>query len=150
MTVDPAIPGFLGRALSLEMTAVQQYLAMAKLLELRGMGQAGTQFRQEAVEEMEHADRIIGRMLAMGFAPAATRLRPARLEGSLPHLLQHASRLEQEIVSFYAQAVTYCGLVQDHENRLFFHALLQEEQQHATGIDEWLRNTVGDQATRSI
>lgn len=137
MTPDPVILGYLGRTLSFELSAVQQYLSLARLLELRGMPQAGEKFRHEAQEEMQHAERIIGRMLALGVAPNASRLRPARLDGALPQLMQHVTDLETEIVNFYAQAVHHCSRTRDHENRIFFEALLLEEQRHASGIDGW-------------
>lgn len=135
MMQDPTVLGYLGRALSLEMSAVQQYLALARLLEVRGMAKMGEKFRHEAREEMEHAERIIGRMLALGVGPSASQLRPASLEGTLDQLIQHVSQMELEIVGFYAQAVSYCERAQDHENRMFFAALLQEEQQHAGEMD---------------
>lgn len=144
---DPVILGYLGRALSFELSAVQQYLSLARLLELRGMPQAGEKFRHEAQEEMKHAERIIGRMLALGVAPNASCLRPSRLDGTLPQWLQHATDLETEIVAFYAQAVRYCKHTQDHENRIFFETLLQEEQRHAGGIDAWRQEIVGGQPT---
>ncbi len=146
MAQDPVILGYLGRALSFEFSAVQQYLSLGRMLSLRGMPQVGDKFRLEAQEEMEHAERIIGRMLAVGVAPSASNLRPARLDGSLPELIQHTVNLETEIVNFYAQAVQYCQRMQDHENRIFFAALLKEEQQHATGLQEWWREISGDQS----
>ncbi len=137
MMQDPTVLGYLGRALSLEMSAVQQYLALARLLEVRGMTKAGEKFRHEAQEEMEHAERIMGRMLALGVAPGSSQLRPVRLDGSLPQLMQHVSQLEHQAVSFYAQAVSHCERSQDPENRMFFATLLQEEQQHASDMDAW-------------
>ena len=116
---------------------MQQYLSLSKLLEMRGMAQAAEKFKHEAHEEMQHAERIIGRMLALGAAPSASQLRPAKLDGSLPQLMQHAANLEADIVNFYAQAVRHCGNTQDHENRIFFEALLKEEQAHASDINAW-------------
>ena len=137
MIQDPAILGYLGRALSFELTAVQQYLSLARLLEMRGVSQAGEKFRREAEDEMEHAERIIGRMLALGVAPNASYLRPPRLDGDLLQLMQHANDLETEIIGLYAQAVKYCSRIEDYENRIFFEKLLAEEQQHADGLDNW-------------
>lgn len=134
MTHDPVVLGYLGRALSFELSAVQQYLSLTRLMELRGMSPASEQFRHAAQEELQHAERIIGRMLALGVAPNASCLRPVRLDGSLPQLIKHATDLEAQIIDFYAQAVRYCSGTQDHENRMFFEILLREEQQHATGI----------------
>jgi len=137
MTQDLTILGYLGRALSFELSAVQQYLSLAKLLSQRGMTQASEKFRGEALEEMQHAEQIIGRMLAMNAAPNASVLRPVNLNGSLPELMKHVSEREVEIVSFYEQAVQHCRRTQDHENRMFFETLLKEEQQHVAEIDSW-------------
>lgn len=149
MTNDPAVLGYLGRALSLELTAVQQYLSLARVLEIRGMPEAGEKFRAEGKEEMEHAERIIGRMLAVGVAPSASCLRPARVDGSLAQLIQNTVDLETEIVNFYGQAVNHCYSTQDHENRIFFEALLKEEQQHAKGLVTWWHQLIGQPAGQS-
>lgn len=143
MVQEADIYGYLGRALSFELSAVQQYLSLCSLMRIRGMPQAGEQFHHEAMQEMEHVERIIGRMLALGAAPNASMLRPVRLDGSLPQLMEYVSRLEAEIVEFYAQAVRHCSRTQDHENRMFFESLWDEERQHAGKIDT-MRRSLGE------
>lgn len=150
MIYDPAVLGYLGRALSFELSAVQQYLSLARLLEIRGMAKAGEKFRHEAQEEMQHADRIIGRMLALGVSPNASCLRPSQLDGTLAELVKHVTDLETEIVGLYADAVNHCHLIQDYENRVFFDLLLREEQQHAVDIDAWWQEVVAGQPTALI
>lgn len=110
------------------------------------MAQAAEKFKHEALEEMQHAERIIGRMLALGVSPSASQLRPARLDGSLPQLMEHAANLEADIVNFYAHAVRYCSHAQDHENRIFFEALLKEEQAHASNINAWRQHIEAGQS----
>lgn len=139
-----AILGFLGRALSLELSAVQQYTALAKLMEARGMKSASDKFRQEAGEEMQHVERIIGRMLALGGAPNASNLRATHLDGSLPELMQYCKRFENEIVGFYAQAVRHCVTTKDDDSRIFFEELLKEEQVHAECFESWWQQTVSN------
>ncbi len=134
---DPQVLGFLGRALSLEMSAVQQYLSVSRLLKLRGFDEISSKFQHEAEEEMGHADRIIGRMLVLGVAPNATQLRPARLANSLPAVIAVVQELESEVVNFYQQAVEYCARIEDFDSRLFFEQLLQEERQHASSLNDW-------------
>lgn len=108
---------------------------------MRSMKEPADQFRHEAQEELRHAELIIGRMIALGVAPNASQLRPARLDGSMPQLLEHVVNMENEIVEFYAAAVGYCGKVNDAENRLFFAALLREEQEHSAAIHDWHQQT---------
>lgn len=147
MTQDPVVLGYLGRALSFELSAVQHYLSLAKLLELRGMPQAGEKFRHESLTEMEHVERLIGRMLALGVSPNSSCLKRPRLNGALPELIKHISDLEGEIIKFYEQAVSYCSHRQDHENRIFFALLLKDEQQHATELNSWWQGVMAEEPT---
>ena len=134
---DVAILGYLGRALSLELSAVQQYLTLSRLLHARGLQDGAEKFRQEALGEMEHAERIIGRLLSLGVAPNASQLRPVKLGHSLGDLIEQAKVLEAEIVRFYENAVTCCIRVQDNDNRLFFEKLLAEEREHVGEFLTW-------------
>lgn len=134
---DEVVLGYLGRALSFELSAVQQYLSLSSLLKIRGFEEAGKHFYDEAQEELGHAQRIIARLIALGYSPNSSQLRPTRLDGSILDLLQHAKTLELEIVALYSKATEYCKKANDHDNWLFFDELLKEEQQHASSFDEW-------------
>lgn len=136
--VHPRVLGWLGRALSLELTAVQQYMTQASLVELWGDDDAASRFRQETVEEMRHAEAIVQRMLTLGVAPAASQLRPVAHAADLAGLLHHDLRLEADLIALYADAVRFCALIGDSENRTFFSGLLDDEQHHARDLDAWL------------
>jgi bacterioferritin len=136
--IHPRTLGYLGRALSLELSAVQQYMTQASLVEAWGLSEAATRLREETVEEMQHAERIIQRMLALGVAPNASQLRPAGVARNLVDLLRQDAVLEAEIVALYQEAVTFCDRVGDQTNGDFFLGLLQEEAAHAQEIDNWL------------
>jgi len=137
-SVHPRTLGYLGRALSLEYSAVQQYMTQAALAEAWGLKEAGDRFRRETVEEMQHADRIVKRMLGLGVAPNASQLRPAGVARNLVDLLLQDQALEREIVALYDEATTFCRRIADHENAEFFNGLLQDELHHAAEIDTWL------------
>jgi bacterioferritin len=137
-SIHPRTLGYLGRALSLEYSAVQQYMTQAALAEAWGLGEAADRFRRETVEEMQHAERLVKRMLGLGAAPNASQLRPAGVARSLVDLLLQDAVLEAEIVALYDEATTFCRRIADHENAEFFNALLQDEQHHAAEIEQWL------------
>ena len=90
--VHPRVLGYLGRALSLELTAVQQYMTQASLVGLWGDEAASERFREETVEEMQHAERIVQQMLALGVAPAASQLQPVTHAPDLVGLLEQKDR----------------------------------------------------------
>ena len=135
--VHPRVLGFLGRALSLELSAVQQYMTQASLAELWGHPEAADRFRRETVEELRHAERLVQRMLALGVAPGASQLRPADTASDLAGLLRLDAALEADLIQHYAEAVRFCVLIGDADHDTFFRALWQEEQQHGEELAQW-------------
>ncbi|MHB1241521.1 MAG: ferritin-like domain-containing protein, partial [Gammaproteobacteria bacterium] len=91
---DSRILGYLGRALSLELSAVQQYSTQARLAATWGLTRPAERLRTEATEELGHVDRVISRMLALGVAPNASILRPVGLGRDLSELLRQDRALE--------------------------------------------------------
>ncbi len=135
---DQRILGYLGRALSLELSAVQMYSTQARLVATWGLDEPARRLRDEAHEEMQHAERIIARMLALGAAPGASQLRPVRLGADLPALLQEDHAFETELVALYTAAVGHGARIGSHDDRVFFQALLEEEQAHARELVQWM------------
>jgi bacterioferritin len=117
-------------------------MTQAGLAEAWGLKEAADRFRRETVEEMQHADRLIKRMLGLGVAPNASQLRPAGVARNLVDLLLQDAALEREIIDLYHEATIFCRRIADHENAEFFNGLLQEELHHAAEIDGWL-STLG-------
>ena len=135
---DQKILGYLGRALSLELSAVQLYSTQSRLVANWGLKQAADKLQMEAHEELEHAERIIARMLARGVAPNASQLRPVELGPDLITLLKIDKAFETELVKLYHDALSICSAHQYHDDRIFFQQLLDEEKQHAKELEAWI------------
>jgi bacterioferritin len=140
--------GYLGRALSLELSAVQQYSTHARLAQVWGLTDVAEKFRNESREEMEHVERIIARMLSMGGVPNASMLRPVQAGASLAELLVKNQQLEQQLVQLYSDAATFCRSQVDSDNRVFFETLLTEEQSHGAELAQWLGQVQGQDVAR--
>ena len=152
INADEHVLGYLGRALSLELSAVQLYSTQSMLVASWGLTDVADKFREESREEMGHAERIISRMLALGVAPNASQLRPVRLGRNLQALLQYDYVFEKELVGLYENATQHCVRTGDQESRLFFEALLNEEKAHMQILEQWLveLQQVGTNSTTRI
>lgn len=139
-SADQKVLGFLGRALSLEMTAVQQYATQAKLVSVWGLTEEASKLQKESLEEMGHVERVISRMLALGVAPNASMLRPVKLGSNLRELLYEDAILERDLVELYSQATRHCTQSGDHDSRKFFEDLLKEEQAHDVDLVQWIKS----------
>ena len=142
--VHPRVLGFLGRALSLELSAVQQYMTQASLLDLWGQQEAAAHFRRDTGEEMKHAERIVQRMLSLAVTPGASQLRPVTTAADLEGLLRLNAGLEHDLIQHYAEALRFCILIGDDENEAFFRALWSDEQRHGEELARWLQQLASD------
>ena len=142
MSVDPRTLGWLSRALTHEMSAVQQYLAQSVLARLWGDEALSSKLRSEAVEELGHAERLMERLIAVGVAPSAGNLPPSRLGRNVDDMLAADRELEVEAVRLYQEAVAHAQRMRDGDSAALLTEILAEEMQHVQEIDS-LRNANG-------
>jgi bacterioferritin len=135
MSVDPRTLGWLSRALTHEMSAVQQYLAQSVLARLWGDEALAGKLRSEAVEELGHAERLMERLIAVGVAPSAGNLPPSRLGRSVDDMLAADRELEVEAVRLYQEAVAHARRMRDGDSATLLAEILAEELQHVQEID---------------
>lgn len=136
MSADPRTLGWLARALAHELSAVQQYLAQSALARLWGDAALAQRLRSEALEELEHAERLMQRQLLLGVAPSAGALAPARLGRTAQQLLAHDEQLERAAVQLYADALMHARRVRDGETAALFESLLHDERAHLAHIEQ--------------
>lgn len=134
---DQKLLGYLGRALSLELSAVQTYSTQARLVASWGLSEAAARLRHEAEEELEHVNRIIEHMLATGVAPGASQLRPVSLARDLTSLLRINQQFENELIELYGKAASHFARIGDQDHREFFEGLLEDERLHHRELQRW-------------
>lgn len=135
MSVDPRTLGWLARALTHEMSAVQQYLAQSVLARLWGDEALASKLRHEAVEELGHAERLMERLILLGVAPSAGNLPPARLGRSAGELLAADHSLEVDAVRLYQEALAHAQRMRDADSAALLADILREEVAHVQEID---------------
>ncbi|MDP2027161.1 bacterioferritin [Sulfuriferula sp.] len=138
MYSDPRLSGYLTRALSHELAAVQQYLMQARLVGLWGMADMSARLREDVNEELVHAERLMERMLVLGIPSNATQLPAVRTGRSVEEMLQIDRELEIEAVRLYEDAVHYCARIRDSETQVLFADILQDELGHLGDLDRML------------
>jgi len=142
MSLDPRTLGWLSRALTHEMSAVQQYLAQSVLARLWGDEELARKLRSEAVEELGHAERLMEQLIAFGVAPSSGNLPPSRLGRSADELLAADRQLEVDAVRLYQDAAAHARRMRDSGSASLLESILAEELAHVQDIDS-LRNSRG-------
>lgn len=142
MSVDPRTLGWLSRALTHEMSAVQQYLAQSVLVRLWGDDALADELRAEAVEELKHAERLMERLIVLGVAPSAGNLAPARLGRSIEILLAADRVIEVDAVRIYQEALAHVERMRDADSASLLSSILSEEMMHVQALDKVMNGKV--------
>ncbi|WP_207143920.1 ferritin-like domain-containing protein [Thiococcus pfennigii] len=145
---NPRVLGYLGRALSHEFSAVQQYLTHAGLAELWGLAEVAQYFEEEARGEQVHAARLTRRMLELGAMPNASQLTPTRAGPTLTDLLESDRAMEVRAAEIYREAAHYCALIGDTVDRELFTKLMEEELEHTRELESWIARLRQPASTR--
>ncbi|MGC9386759.1 MAG: ferritin-like domain-containing protein [Hydrogenovibrio sp.] len=142
MTPNSQILGYLGRALSLEFSAGQHYLAQASLAKFRQEMTFAEGFVTLANEEFQHANRITDRMVAQGALPAGSILKPADMANNIVEALQTCEAREWDLIQLYTEASNFCANVQATDDQALFNRLLEEEVTQLNRVQAWLNDYI--------
>lgn len=134
MQTDPAVLEFLNEVLTAELTAINQYFIHAKMLENWGVHGLASRERAESIEEMEHADRLIERILFLEGTPNMQRLDPVGVGETVEEMLRLDLELEMQAVARYRRGIGLCLRTDDQGTREFLAKRLVEEEAHV----DWL------------
>ena len=139
MKGDPRVIDYLNRALRSELTAVSQYWVHFRLAEDWGFTKLAKKERQESIEEMRHADRLIARIVFLEGHPNLQVLDPLRIGTNIVEILKADLAAEHDARTLYTEARTYCRDVKDYVSMELFQDLLEDEEGHINFIESQLR-----------
>jgi len=130
MKGDAKVIEYLNAALRSELTAVSQYWLHYRLQEDWGFGHLADKSREESIEEMRHADRLIARIIFLEGHPNLQRLDPLRIGQNLKETLEADLAAEHEARTLYIEARRYCDEAGDYVTRSLFDELIADEEGH--------------------
>ena len=87
--VDQAIIDTLNSVLTGELTAVNQYVLHAKMVENWGYKRLYGKMWHESIDEMKHATELIDRILYLGGLPNLQRLGRLRIGETVPEMFEN-------------------------------------------------------------
>lgn len=135
MTNQPRSIRNLQKALSMELTAVHQYLLHAHVLEDWGLETLAGKMREEMQEELGHAGRFTDRILFLDGDPTMTAEKPAAKAESLKDLFEADLVDEKEAISFYTQSSNEAREDNDIGTLTIFQNIVLDEEGHM----DWLK-----------
>ena len=138
MKGDSKVIEYLNRALRSELTAISQYWLHYKLQEDWGLGHMAKKSREESIEEMHHADKIMERIVFLEGHPNLQKLDPLRIGQNPKETLECDLAAEHDARALYKEAREHCASVGDWVTKDLFEELLTDEEGHIDYLETQL------------
>ncbi|KUM25931.1 bacterioferritin [Mesorhizobium loti] len=130
MKGDKKVIDGLNQALKHELTAVNQFWVHYRLMENWGFQKLAKKWRAESIEEMQHADKLVVRIIFLEGHPNLQSLNPLKIGQSVNEVLECDLEIEYEARTLYQGAREVCRKAGDYVSMALFEQLMADEEGH--------------------
>ncbi len=130
MKSDQDVIDILNEALKLELGAVNQYWLHYRLLEDWGYTKLAKKERAESIEEMQHADKIVQRIIFLEGHPNLQHVAPLMIGQNIKEVLECDLKGEYVAKEHYMKGRALCREKEDYVSMALFEELLADEEGH--------------------
>src|ERR1700760_2016407 len=120
MKGDAKVIEYLNRGLRSELTAISQYWIHFRILDNWGYLELAKFWRKESIEEMNHADRFVDRILFLEGFPNMQELDPLKIGQSVEEIIKCDLAAEEGARALYLEAANYCASINDRVTKNLF------------------------------
>lgn len=138
MKGDDQVIDYLNKALRHELTAVNQYWLHYRMLDDWGFTKLAKKQREESIEEMEHADSLIERILFLEGLPNLQQLDALMIGQNIKEVLECDLKAEYSARTLYMEARDICRKKEDYGSMKLFEKLIEDEEGHIDWLETQL------------
>jgi bacterioferritin len=121
-----------------ELTAINQYMVHSEMCEDWGYSRLHTSVEKRAIEEMKHAEKLIGRILFLEGTPVVSELKKIYIGADVEKQFKNDWDAEIGAIKAYNDAIKQCSDLKDNGTRDFLQSILNDEEEHL----DWLETQV--------
>ena len=131
-----------------ELTAVNQYMVHAEMCDNWGYVRLHEAIQKRAIDEMKHAEKLIGRILFLEGLPTVSKLNKIEIGPEVEKMLLNDWKAEETAIKDYNANIRQAAELGDNGTRELLQSLLSDEEKHIDWIEAQLDqiNQMGIQA----
>jgi bacterioferritin len=138
MKGSAAVIEVLNELLTAELTVINEYFIHAKMCENWGYDRLAAKVREESIDEMRDAEKLIDRILFLEGTPNLQRLNAVGVGETVPEQFELDLEQERGAIERYNRAIVIAGEHNDNGTREILEDILRGEEDHL----DWLETQV--------
>ncbi|MFQ5534193.1 MAG: bacterioferritin [Sphingomonadales bacterium] len=138
MKGDTGVIDYLNKVLANELTAIDQYFLHSRIFNNWGFGALAKKVYAESVDEMNHAQAVIDRILFLEGLPNMQDLGKIKIGKAVPDMLANDLALEMSAAPVLRDAIVHAEKVKDFGSRVIFREILDSEEGHIDWLETQL------------
>lgn len=138
MKGNPKLIDALNALLADEISSTNQYIVHAEMCEDWGYGKLHDGFEKRSIDEMKHAEKLIGRILFLEGKPIVSKIENIHIGDSVPKQVKYDRAREEIAIKAYNDAIVLAAEVGDHATRDMLIQILKDEDRHMDELEELL------------
>ena len=135
MKGDEKVIEFLNKALTNELTAINQYWLHYRVLADWGVSKLAEYERHESIDEMKPADVLAERILFLNGLPNFQAIHKLKVGETVEEILKADLAVEMEAIPLLKDAIAHCEEVRDFTTREIFERILESEEEHVDFLE---------------
>lgn len=121
-----------------ELTAINQYIVHSEMCANWGFKRLHETNEKRAIEEMKHAERLIGRILFLEGQPVVSQLGKLNIGADVASQLEDDRSAEAGAIKMYNDAIRLATELADNGTRDLFESILTDEENHIDWLEAQL------------
>ena len=138
MKGDRKVIDFLNQVLKAELTAINQYFLHAEMCENWGYERLAKLIRKESIEEMQHAEKLIERILYLDGSPNMSDYFKINIGQTVEQQYKNDVQLEYDAVKRLNDGIQLCIAQNDGGSRELAEKILTDEEHHIDWLEAQL------------
>jgi bacterioferritin len=138
MKGDPKVIEFLNQVLKAELTAINQYFLHAEMCENWGYERLAKLIRKESIEEMQHAEKLMERILYLDGTPNMSDYFKINIGQTVEQQYKNDVQLEYDAVKRLNDGIQLCIQLNDGGSRELAEKILADEEHHIDWLEAQL------------
>ena len=128
----------LNKLLADELTAINQYMVHSEMCNDWGYGKLHEAIEKRAIDEMKHAEKLIGRIIFLESEPTVSKLNKIMIGKDIPTQFKNDHAAEVDAIKAYNDAIKLCVDQGDNGTREMLEDILEDEENHIDWIESQL------------